>query len=474
MNLQQAIAKLKELRPDLAKRLSGSPTLEEVLALLAEAAAPSKAAANGSTTLTEAQLRELILSTAKEAVGPAVTAALEPLKQVQAGLFERIASALKPQEADATVFDKKVLGKYPYGRMVRALALGTLEGSPANIADPKDCDWLAKKVEERWSVSEAHGIKKWLAHVKTTLTSGVAATAGAMVMPQDDPEWIDLLRAKAVVRGIARTYPMPRGAKSRRKQTGAATAYYEGETGPTTQSNLTVARVPLSYKKLRAQTVESNDLFRFSGGESDRIIQEDLLRVSALREDRAFLVGNPPADQGSPQGIRYQTVAANINASAGTSLANFQSDLTAAVRNVQKNDVDVTPANSYFIMSVSTFWTIYALTTTTGDWVFKAGLDAARPTILGFPVLLSTQLETAKSWIGANSGLIFFVHGDSLEIHDSLQTTIETFRGGAYRDPDGNIQSGISNDETVIVSTAEHDFLQRYDVAAAVITGYAT
>lgn len=419
--------------------------------------------------ITRDELIALIEEKAGKAVAPAFAAALEPLTKAQAstaGVLENIMQGhedrKKATEATAD------LGKYPFGRKARAVALAAVEGIPAH-----DTDGIAKAVAKSWPASVADGTVKWLSYVKG-LTAGVGATAGDMIIPQFDAEWIELLRNNTVVRGLARTVPMPRGATSRRKQTGSATATYQGELGPIVDSTQSVGRVNLSYKKLTAATVVSNDLLRFAGGDADRLVQEDLLRVSALREDRAFLVGNPPTDSGSPQGIRYQTAAANVAATAGTSLANFQTDVTNLVKLVQSNNIPATPANAGFVMSVSTFWTIYALTTTTGDWVFKAGLEAARPTILGFPVYLSTNLEVGNSFIGASSGLNFFVHFPSLEIHDSMSRTVEAFRGGAYRDSSGTIQSGISNDETVITCIAEHDFLQVYDKAAAIRTGLAT
>lgn len=421
------------------------------------------------TELTRDELIALIEEKAGGAVAPALAAALGPLTKAQAdtaGVLEGLLQAHDDRKKAAAA--ESDLGKFPYGRKARAIALAAMEGIPAT-----DPDGISKAVAKHWPAAIAEGTVKWLGYIKG-LTAGVGATAGDMIMPQFDSEWIELLRNNAVIRGLARTIPMPRGATSRRKQTGAATATYQGELGPIVDSTQTVARVNLSYKKLTAATVVSNDLLRFAGGDADRLVQEDLLRVSALREDRAFLVGNPPVDTGSPQGIRFQTAAANIAATAGTSLANFQTDVTNLVRLVQSNNIPATPANSGFVMSVSTFWTIYALTTTTGDWVFKAGLEAARPTILGFPVYLSTNLEVGNSFIGASSGLNFFVHFPSLEIHDSMSRTVEAFRGGAYRDSSGTIQSGISNDETVITCIAEHDFLQVYDKAASIRTGLAT
>lgn len=413
--------------------------------------------------MTQEQLKAMMAETAKEA--------LEPLTKAQGEMKSQIDKALAPASTDG--FDQKCLGKYPYGRKARAIALAAIEGVPV-----QDADGIAKVAKKHWAASAYDGVEKWLkdvnARVKTTMSVGVAQTAGDMVFPEYDPEWIELLRNNAVMRGLCRTIPMPRGAMTRRRQTGAGTASYQGELGPIAVSNQTVGRANLSYKKLTALTVVSNDLIRYAGGgEADRFVQEDLIKVSALREDRAFLVGNPPTDIGSPQGIRFQTTASNIAATAGTTLANFQTDGTNLIKLVQKNNVPATPANSGFLWSPSTFWTIYALTTTTGDWVFKAGLDGNRPSFLGFPVYITTQLETGNSFIGANLGLNIFAHFPSLEIHDSMQRTVEAFRGGAYNDG-STVQSGISNDETVITCISEHDFLQVYDVAVSIRTGLAT
>lgn len=425
------------------------------------------AAANQPVPMTQDQLKAMIADTAKEALGPAMKDALEPLTKAQGEMRAQLDKALAPGAAED--FDQKVLGKHPYGRKALALALAALEGVPA-----EDVEAVAKLTKKHWKLGPADSIAKWASHVKTTVAAGNAAVAGDMVFPEQDPEWIDLLRNNAVIRGIARTIPMPRGSTVRRKQTGAATASYQGELGPTVPSNLQVGRTVLSYKKLRALTVVSNDLIRFAGGEADRMVQEDLLRVTALREDRAFLLGNPPVDSGSPQGVRFQTKLANVVASAGATLANFQADITDCIADVEDANLPVSPDNSYLLMSPRTFWTIYALATTTGDMIFASMLSGAQPRLFGYRVLKTTQLSIANSWIGANGGLLMFVYGPSLEIHDSLARSVEAFRGGAYKDENNTVQSGISNDETVITCTAEHDFLQVYDSAASIKTGYAT
>ena len=423
--------------------------------------------------LTREELKALIQSVSAEAMGPALVKAMEPFTKVQPLFEEMLAKTTTEVAIDAD------LGKFPVGRKVRAIALAALEGHPGDVKVMK------AEVTKRWALSHSRPTLKWLDHVEKNLTAGTAASAGDMIFPTYDPEWIQLLRARALVRGIARSFPMPRGATTRRKQTASATAYYLGEGVAAANSQLAVGRANLSFKKLIAITVESNDLIRFSGGESDRIVQEDLLNASAQREDRAFLAGNPPIDAGSPQGILYQTLAGNVFTAAGVTLANYQSDLAAAINLVESSNVPVTSETGYFLMSPATFWFLVSLGSTLGDMVFLAGMLQAEPRLYGFRVLRTSQLSAANLFAWgygggpglasalATSGKIIFVHGPALEIHDSLARTVQAFPGGAYQDATaGVVLSGISQDETVISCIAEHDFFQSYNTAAAVVQGY--
>jgi HK97 family phage major capsid protein len=419
---------------------------------------------------TGTQTQEMSVPELGALVRSVVKEEMEPLTKRTGGIEEQLRAASEREDLAQVKNIDKELGKYPIGRKIRALAMASIAGRKDDI----DCAIF--EVKKHWPATSAEPTLKWLAHVKTSLLAGNAAAAGDMIMPQYDPEWIDLLRPMTVVRRIARTIPMPRGASSRRKQTGAATAYYQGETDTMTASNLTVGRVNLSYKKLTAESVISNDLIRFSSQEADQKVQEDILQVVALREDRAFLVGDPPVDAGSPQGIWKQTNNTNIFATTGTTLATYQADLTKAVRLVEESDVPI--SNCYWLMSPAKYWAIYALATTAGDWMFAGQLNAN--TLLGFPIIRSTQLKASRlsTWTSvapATAGMMFFVNASTLEIHDSLQRTVSVWPGGAYYDAaSAVVKSGISQDETVVTCISEHDFLMTYDTAAAVITGSAT
>lgn len=426
--------------------------------------------------LTLEELREIAAQAAKGAVSAELKDAIAEVSTSQKGILEMLTEA----EARKAVDGKPDLGEYPLGRKIRALAMAALE-SKAERDNPEAAIHAIKK-SAGWPTTVAEPTIKWLEHVKTTLTAGTAATAGDIIMPAFDPEWIELLRVNAVVRGFARTIPMPRGATSRRKQTQAGTAYYQGETDTMTASNQKVGRANLSYKKLTAETVISNDLIRFSGGDADMLVQDDLLQVVALREDRAFLFGNPPTDAGSPKGIRYQmNQGTQPQAAAGATLANYQSDLpTKLISSVEEANVIGGTDDFKIIMSVASFWKIYSLVTTVGDWVFASGLNNNPPRLLSFPVLKARYMKEATLaadgyGTSGSAGQILFVHAPSCEIHDSLQRTVGIWPGGAYYDASsGVVKSGISQDETVITCIAEHDFLLTHDVAASALTGYAT
>src|SRR5262245_42743129 len=211
--------------------------------------------------LTLPELQARIEATAKETLAPIVAAALEPFTRAQtdiAGQLTLITRRSEPAISEAARLEQG-LGKFPIGRKLRALAMAALD-SRSSVLDPDRAIHAIKRATGapdvgRWPASIAEPTIKWLEYVKATLLVGVPSAAGDIIMPVTDPEWIELLRHNAVVRGISRVIPMPRGSVSRRKQTGTATAAYQGETGKIALSNLTVTRVPLSYKKLTAGTV---------------------------------------------------------------------------------------------------------------------------------------------------------------------------------------------------------------------------
>src|SRR6185312_3322488 len=134
------------------------------------------------------------------------------------------------------------------------------------------------------------------------LVASVGASGGFIVPPDYVNEIIELLRPKAVVRASGpRVLPMPRGTMTLPGQKSAATAAYGSEVKQITQSQQTLNQIVASYKKLTALVPVSNDMMRYADPAADAFVRDDLVKIVALREDLAFLLGDGTQD--TPRGF---------------------------------------------------------------------------------------------------------------------------------------------------------------------------
>jgi HK97 family phage major capsid protein len=406
--------------------------------------------------LTKQQIDVLLSELAEKALGPAITEALKPLTEQQKNLMGEMLEIQKRQEQRTKPDSEKGL---MFARQARAMHLGH-----------GDVERAIFEVKRTWGEDDPvlKGLEGTLK--LKNLTAGNAQAAGNIIIPEWSREWIELLRNQTVVRGLSgvRTLPMPVGAMTIRKQGAAGTAYYVGEAMNITKSDQAVNLVQLLYKKLAALTVVSNDLLRFAGPEADAFVRDDLLLVSAIREDLAFLLGDGQSN--TPVGILNWVAAGNKFASAGTTLANTQTDLAKSIRKLQEGNVPLTMDNGHWIMAPRTYWGIFNLVSTTGNYIFRDELQNGK--LLGFPIHVTNQLPIVATAGGALTGgaasFLMFVHGPSCLIGDSLNVQVDVFYNGTYYDG-SVVVSGISTDETVIRVLREHDFALRHDVGASVV-----
>jgi len=146
---------------------------------------------------------------------------------------------------------------------------------------------------------ENHPVTKALQTKALGVSTG---SGGGFIVPPDYAnEIIELLRPKAVVRAASpRVIPMPRGTMTMPGQTSAATASYTGENKPISASQQAFGEIVAQAHKLTALVPISNDMMRYADPAVDAIVRDDLVKVNALREDLAFLIGE--GTQGSPRG----------------------------------------------------------------------------------------------------------------------------------------------------------------------------
>ena len=163
--------------------------------------------------------------------------------------------------------------------------------------------------------------------VTKALNTSTGAAGGLIVPPDVSAEIIELLRPKAVVRAAGpRLLPMPRGTMTLPGQASAASAGYGAEGSKIAKTQQTLKGIVASFKKLTALVPVSNDMMRYANPAVDAFVRDDLVAVTARREDKAFLLDDGTQD--TPRGFlsfanAYGTTAgiylpdANSTAAAG-------------------------------------------------------------------------------------------------------------------------------------------------------------
>jgi len=135
---------------------------------------------------------------------------------------------------------------------------------------------------------------------RTTMTT----TGAAAVVPDDyrADQFIGLLRNSLIVRSLgARVLTGLRGDTVLPKATGAATAFWVGESEALTESNTTYSSIKLEPKTVGALTAFSRNLALQSNPSIEALLRDDISAVVGLAVDKALLHGTAAAKQ--PVGI---------------------------------------------------------------------------------------------------------------------------------------------------------------------------
>lgn len=142
-------------------------------------------------------------------------------------------------------------------------------------------------------------------YAKRSLSVADASAGGAWV-PDDmmAQEFIPLLRDVAVVRKAgAVVVDIPRGNTELPSQTGAAAAYWEGESQDVTASTPATGQQRLTARRLTGFVAASKEFLYSSALSVDQWLRNELLYVLALKEDKTFMIGD--GSDGGPLGMFY-------------------------------------------------------------------------------------------------------------------------------------------------------------------------
>tara|TARA_Y100001973_G_scaffold14501_1_gene20834 strand:- start:1160 stop:2605 length:1446 start_codon:yes stop_codon:yes gene_type:complete len=361
------------------------------------------------------------------------------------------------------------------GRLARAY----INAQKANM-DPKD--WVLKN----WcDANTTGGSNEWLAEEieriqsEKALSTGDASQGGSFVPVDYMTDFIPLLRAASPFREIGvLQIPMTGAAMTIPRQTGAATAYYVGEAGAITPSNLTTDAVPVQTRKLASLVVLSSEMMQDASPAIDQIVVNDLAEQMGQRESLAFLRGDGTAH--TPLGIRYRAAAGNIflrdTPGSAFTLDGVRNDLyDAAYRATSLSNVAA--SNPCWMGHGRTAFYLSSAQNT--DTKAFPGMDMllnnARPTLLGAPFFQNDQIPINLDVSGGPSGsaeseVYFFSKPNEVAIYDRMSMEISTSSEATINEGGVNLNL-YQNDQVAIRAVTRHDISLRQSGAVSVITG---
>lgn len=330
-------------------------------------------------------------------------------------------------------------------------------------------------------------------HPVTRALNTSQGSAGGFIVPPDYMnEIIELLRPRAVVRAAGpRNIPMPRGTMTLPGQGSAATAGYGAEGSRIGSSQPGLNSIVATYKKLAAFVPVSNDMMRYADPAIDAFVRDDLVKVMALAQDQAFILGDGTRDtprgylsfaqgyaaaNGGSAGVFVAGAGASTAASGGnfiTSTASYTLATVAAELGGAVNRLDtanVVDSRRVWFMHPRSYNYLYNVQNSLGVYVYRDELS--KGTLLGYPVQRTTQIGINYGDAGSNRdcSFVFLVEMDEDLLLDSMQLELAVSREGSYVDAStGQTVSAFQFDQTLIRAIAEHDHQLRHDAAVAVI-----
>ena len=339
--------------------------------------------------------------------------------------------------------------------------------------------------------------------VTRALAANAGASGGFLLQPDVMTSVIELLRPMAVVRASGpRVIPMPRGTMTLPGQASAASATYGSEVATVASSQPSFNSIVASYKKLTALVPISNDMMRYASPEIDAIVTNDLLKVIALKEDNAFILGNGTQD--GPMGFLYfanrwvganggtvgnwlttaaSTLAVNgtdpVNSTGGNfitstyayNLSTVAQELGGAINRL--DSANVVDSKRVWFMSARSKNYLFNVQNSLGVYVYRE--EMSKGTLFGYPFKVTSQISNGYYDASGhtNCSFVILAEMDEAMILDSMSLELAVSNEGSYIDVNSNTISAFQNDQTLIRAIAEHDFQMRHDQSVAVIQGVA-
>lgn len=386
---------------------------------------------------------EEIAALVAKTIGERMEALKADNKSANAGMIkEMLDAALVANKAQET---EKVEKGVRLGRMIRAFAKKN-----GNLRE------AAQYAEETFHDQ----------HVAKALGTSPGDAGGFLVPVEYSNELIELLRPRSVVRSLGpNVIPMETGTLKIPRLAGGATATYTGESVAQNASQESTEQLNLVWKKLTATVPVSNELLRFSSPSADMMVRDDLVLSMATAEDKAFIRADGTANQ--VKGLKSWVPSANTTTSAGTTLANVDTDLKTLIGYLRSANVRmIRPA---FIMSNRSATMFNFLRTSLGPLAYPS-MAGENPSLMTYRVGVTNNIPDN---ISSSYSEVYFLDMADVVIGEASQFELQVSNEAAYVDSTGTLVSAFSRDETVIKAVARHDLVMRHDKSVAYLSNIA-
>lgn len=227
---------------------------------------------------------------------------------------------------------------------------------------------------------------------RKALNSQTLASGGVLLPPEFSTEFIEMLRAKAVVRSLnPSTYDMKSDTLILGGQATGATAYWiqEGADMEAKASEPTFNQLELVVKECIGFCKLQNKLLRDSSPAADQIVKRDLVKVLQLSEDLAFIQGRGGTQ---PRGVYRDPDVTHTILGGGNGAALTYDDILDAMYVIEASN----GTYSGSLWNPRTKNTLRQLKDGVGRYILEIGNveKGINDSLLGYPVKWTTQVPT--------------------------------------------------------------------------------
>ena len=342
---------------------------------------------------------------------------------------------------------------YPLGRLAIAKAM--------SIEQNKDI----KEVIEDMRKTDNTSCSNYL--LKSGMTAGSLSGGGSFIPTIESSDMIDVLYGFSAMRGSGvPVMPLPSGNAMIKQNSAGTTAYWVGETTSITPSKMTTGFYKMDVKGLAALTQISNSLIRYSNVNVESIIQNDQAKAIAYKEDLAFFEGTGTAFQ--PKGIVNWIPTANTWSETGATSALIKTDLLKGLKLIYKNNIPM--SSPVIVMHPNSYYYILAACDANSNPMdFTRGLTGNAQTnsgtIYGARVIVTTNITSTS---------VYFYEASQLLIGQGINMVIDYLPNATFTDDTSTVIYGANQDQSLIRTITNVDFMQRYSTAASVWTGFSS